>query len=76
MVKMRANKVIIHKKSYVPVKTVVKKVKSVRFFCSICGKRIWEKMPKEMKKWLTIKEAENTAFCSNCIINWHIKNSN
>jgi hypothetical protein len=42
------------------------KTKPVQFFCTQCGKEIWEKMPREVKAKLTIREAEETAVCSYC----------
>lgn len=41
--------------------------KAVRFFCVKCGKEIWEGMSKEMKETTTIKEAEETALCWDCV---------
>ena len=42
------------------------KTKPVQFFCTKCGKEIWERMPREIKAKLTIREAEETAICSYC----------
>jgi len=43
-------------------------MKSVRFFCVKCGKEIWTKMPENVKKTISIKEAEETAICSDCFM--------
>lgn len=43
-----------------------KEIVPVEFFCVKCGKKLWEKMPKEVKETLTIKEAEETAVCWDC----------
>jgi DNA-directed RNA polymerase subunit RPC12/RpoP len=38
----------------------------VKFFCTRCGKQIWEKMPDYIKETTTIAEAERTSICSDC----------
>ena len=44
------------------------KNKGVRFFCIKCGKELWRGMSEEMKETTTIKEAEETAVCSDCFM--------
>lgn len=44
------------------------KNRGVRFFCIKCGKELWKEMSEEMKKTTTIKEAEETAVCSDCFM--------
>jgi len=41
--------------------------KPIKFFCVVCGKEIWQKMSEEMKATTTIKEAEETAVCWDCV---------
>lgn len=43
-----------------------KPIKTVRFFCRECGKEIWECM--QNKDTTTVKEAEDTAICSDCTL--------
>ena len=44
------------------------KRKAVRFFCITCGKEIWKGMSDNMKATTTIKEAEETALCWDCVM--------
>ena len=43
-----------------------KLIKTVRFFCRECGIEIWDRMAN--KDTTTIKEAEDTAICTDCML--------
>jgi hypothetical protein len=41
---------------------------SVRFFCNVCGKELWQLLPKNVKETITIKQVEEDTICSDCLI--------
>jgi len=45
----------------------------VRFFCA-CGKEIWEGLPDWDKEHMSIKHAEETCECSDCILAEALRN--
>ena len=39
----------------------------IKFFCKECSKEIWTNLDKDIKETLTIKEAERTVICWDCL---------
>jgi hypothetical protein len=43
-------------------------MENVKIFCKHCGKEIWKDMGKDQQTWMSIRDAEITAICSDCIL--------